>query len=98
MKKPIPAKEEKNVQISEMYVYPVRGIRAGCQVDSLEVGRYGVKYDREIVLVDQKDKKIVTVEVYTPMACLSQVLNGNQLEICTSLPERLSEKGLSATL
>ena len=49
VKELLPAKDEQEVKIAEMYVYPLRSVRAG-PVDELEVGRYGIKYDREIVL------------------------------------------------
>ena len=89
-RKPIRAEEEKEVEISEMYVYPIRGVRAGGQVKHMEVGRHGIKYDGELVLIDAESKKVVTVNLYHPMACLSQVLRGRVLEISTSLPARLT--------
>ena len=53
-----------------MYVYPIRGIRAGSEVDSFELGAFGIKYDREIVIVAKKDLAIVTYNKYHTMACL----------------------------
>ena len=43
------------VPMAEMYVYPIRGVRAGAEVDSLELGMHGVKYDREILLAAKED-------------------------------------------
>ena len=86
----IPAKDEQGVKISEMYVYPVRGVRAD-PVDELEVGRYGIKYDREIVLADAvSPHRIVKPTLHHPMACLFQVLRGSKVEISTSRPELLA--------
>ena len=67
---PIKATEEKRVPITKMYVYPIRGIRAGSEVDSFELGAFGIKYDREIVIVAKKDLALVTYNKYHTMACL----------------------------
>ena len=69
-----------------MYLYPVRGIPSGCEVDYIDLGRYGAKYDREIVLADKNDKSVVVSNLFHPMACLSQTLKNSKLEITTSLP------------
>ena len=97
VKELLPAKDEQEVKIAEMYVYPLRSVRAG-PVDELEVGRYGIKYDREIVLAEAASKKIVKCNLHHPMACLSQVLRGSKVEISTSRPELLSAQGLPAKL
>ena len=67
---PITSNEEIMIPIQEMYVYPVRGVRAGAQVDSIELGMHGVKYDREILLAAKEDKSIVTTNKYHVMGCL----------------------------
>ena len=59
VKESLNASEEKRVPISEMYVYPIRGIRAGCEVDSFELGAFGIKYDRELVIVSKKELTLV---------------------------------------
>ena len=97
-KKPIHSSDEKLIPISEMYVYPIRGMRAGSEVDSFELGAYGIKYDREIVLVTKKDLTLVTYNKYFPMACLRQSLKGSKLTITTEYPEKLTTKGLPGSL
>jgi len=67
---PIDADKEFSVPVCEMWIYPIRGIRAASQVDYLDVTKHGVKYDREIVLVSQDDLKIVTTNKHHPMGCL----------------------------
>ena len=67
---PIHQSKEFNVAMAEMYVYPVRGIRAAAQVDYLDLGMHGVKYDREILLAAKLDKAIVTTNKYNMMGCL----------------------------
>ena len=69
---PIKAEKEFNVPIHNMYIYPVRGIRAATTVEYLEVTKHGIKYDREIVLVDQNDLSIVTTNKHFAMGCLRQ--------------------------
>lgn len=67
---PIQLEKEFNVPILDMYIYPVRGIRAAGTVDYLDVTKHGIKYDREIVLVDARDLTIVTSNKHNPMVCL----------------------------
>ena len=98
MKTPINSKEEINVPICEMYVYPIRGMRAGSQVESFEIGPYGIKYDRELILVSRKDLSIVVFKHYHKMACLRQSLKGSKLLIETDFPEKLTAKGLPVSL
>lgn len=65
---------EKVLPICEMYVYPVRGVRAGATVDAIQLGMHGIKYDREILLASKDDFAIVTSSKFHPMCCLRQVL------------------------
>lgn len=81
-----------------MYIYPVRGIRAGAQVDELYLGMHGAKYDREVLLADKEDKAIVTTNKYHEMGCLRQVLEGSVVTVTSEKPERLSAKGLPLEL
>ena len=97
VKQPLHAKDEKEVKIVEMYVYPIRSIRAD-PVEEVEIGKYGIKYDREIVLVACDNKKILKCNLYFPMTCLKQKLIGNKVEVTTSMPEKLSEAGLPTKL
>ena len=81
-----------------MYIYPVRGIRAGAQVDEIYLGMHGAKYDREVLLADKEDKAIVTTNKYHEMGCLRQVLEGSVVTVTSEKPERLSAKGLPLEL
>ena len=95
---PIKRSSEMMVPITEMYVYPIRGIRAGAQVDYLELGIHGVKYDREILLAAKSDQEIVTTNKYHTMGCLRQVLKGSKVTVTTMEPERLKAKNLPLSL
>ena len=92
---PIEAKKEFKVPIHEMYIYPIRGIRATTTVDYLDVTMHGVKFDREIVLLDATNLKVVTSNKYHPMCCLRQEFKDNTVTVTTMHPERLTKKGLS---
>lgn len=81
-----------------MYIYPVRGVRAGGQVESLELGMHGAKYDREILLAAKEDKAIVTTNKYNAMGCLRQTLKGSVVTVTTEEPERLRAKKLPLSL
>ena len=45
---PVALCDEKKLKMCRFEVYPVRGIITEHELDSLEVGAYGVRYDREI--------------------------------------------------
>ena len=98
VKKPIEAKDEKNIQITEMWVYPVRQIRADCQVDYMDIGPYGPKYDREIILIDKEKNCFLYAYNYLPLTCLRQSLKGSKVEITTDEPSRLTAKGMPVSL
>ena len=55
-------------------MYPIRGIRSQHSLNEIELSPFGVKYDREIVIVDADDLKHVTTNNYKTMACLFQQL------------------------
>jgi len=52
VKKPIPSKDEKSIPIVGLYIYPIRGIRSPVLQEEIHLSEFGVKYDRELVLVD----------------------------------------------
>ena len=52
--------KEVEIPIHGLYVYPIRGIRSPHKVDSIELGPFGVKYDREIMLCSPENLKHVT--------------------------------------
>jgi uncharacterized protein YcbX len=95
---PIKAEKEFNVPIHNMYIYPVRGIRAATTVEYLEVTKHGIKYDREIVLVDQNDLSIVTTNKHHAMGCLRQEFQENKVLISTKYPDKLTSKNLEPSL
>jgi len=95
---PIPRSKEKLIPIREMYIYPVRGVRAGAEVESLELGMHGAKYDREILLAAKDDKAIVTTNKYHVMGCLRQKLSGSVVTVYSQEPEKLRAKGLPETI
>ena len=94
----IQASTEFKAPIYSMYIYPVRGIRAAGQVDSLEVTKHGIKYDRELVLVDANDLSIVTTNKYHLMGCLRQEFKDKRVTITTKYPKRLTDKNLETSL
>ena len=50
--------QEKKVKIDQLWLYPVRGVK-GIEVDSCELTPYGIKYDRNWVIVDLVKMKSV---------------------------------------
>ena len=49
---------EKSLKIKGIYIYPVEGIR-GCRMNSCEITPYGLKGDRNWVIVDKEDMKLI---------------------------------------
>jgi uncharacterized protein YcbX len=84
------------VKIEKLFVYPVRGIRSPHPVPEVMLGPHGIKYDREIMLIDCETRRHCTSANEKQMACLTQTLVGNQVVISTTNPERLGD--LSKTL
>lgn len=81
-----------------MYVYPIRGIRVGSQVDSLELGAHGAKYDREIVLRCEETHHVLRSDTHLPMSCLRQTLTGSVVTVTTLEPERLRAQNLPESI
>ena len=81
-----------------MYVYPIRGVRAGGEVEYFELGMHGIKYDREILLAAKEDKAIVTTNKFHQMGCLRQLLDGSTVIVYSMEPDRLKEKNLPEVL
>ena len=48
----------------EMWVYPVRGVRSKGPVDSIEVGEFGTRYDREIILATRGELKVLGTHLH----------------------------------
>ncbi len=80
-------------------MYPIRGIRSGKSLPEIYVCPYGIKYDRELILIDPEKLSHVTTHNYIEMACLSQELvEDSKVKITTSMPQRLIEKNLPTEL
>ena len=47
-----------------MYIFPFRGVQCGGQVDEIELGPNGAKYDRELLLTYKHNTEIVTGKKY----------------------------------
>ena len=71
---PVAYDKERVLPISEMYVYPIIGVQATAKVDSLEIGMHGIRYEREIILLDANDLSPVRIQNFLPLACLRQEL------------------------
>ena len=61
---------EVRVPMVEMWVYPVRGVRSKGPVDSIEVGEFGTRYDREIILATRGELKVLGTHLHQPMGVL----------------------------
>ena len=49
-------------------------------------------------MAEKTDKAIVTTNLYNPMGCLRQALNGSVVTISTTEPERLTAKNFPLTI
>lgn len=67
----LPKSQEKSLKMTELYVHPIRSIRA-LPVDKLFLGPYGFKYDREFALFGSDDLKIVGAKWHMPILELIQ--------------------------
>jgi len=68
-------------------------------VEHIDISPFGVKYDREIIIVSLETLKHVTTWNFLPMSCLSQrLIDGGRVLITTSIPERLTSKNMATSL
>ena len=80
-------------------MYPIRGIRSVKSLPEIFVCPYGIKYDRELILIEPEKLLHVTTHNYIEMACLSQELvEGSKVKVTTSIPQRLIDKNLPTEL
>ena len=70
MRNPIKFSEEEKLDIKNMYAYPISSIKPVGEVDYIDLGPYGIKYDREIMLFDPKIDQMLTNIFHLPMNCL----------------------------
>ena len=89
LRPPIHSSKEIKVPMIEMWIYPIRGVRAKSQVDSIELGEYGVRYDREILLATRKDLAVMSTNHHNPTGALRQELVGSEVIVTTTKPELL---------
>lgn len=56
------------------------------------LGAHGIKYDREVMLLDPATGKNVSSENYKPMTRLIQELKGDEVVVTTNEPEKLGDR------
>ena len=47
------------MKVTELYIYPIKSM-GGIKVDSLEITKDGIKWDRKFMLIHKKDYTFVT--------------------------------------
>jgi hypothetical protein len=62
VKTPVASQDEQSVAITELYVHPIRSIRA-LPASSIFIGPFGIKFDREIALFDVDERKIICAKL-----------------------------------
>ena len=55
-----------------MYAYPISSVKPIGEVDYIDIGPYGIKYDREIMLFDPACEKMLTNMDHFPINSLRQ--------------------------
>ena len=94
----LPKSKEVKVPIKEMWVFPIRGVRAKAPVDSIELGLYGTRYDREILLASKKEMSVMSTNKHNPTGVLRQELVGSKVIVTTTKPEMLRAKNLPESI
>ena len=56
--KPEEEKSQKEVEINQLYLYPVRGIQ-GMEVESVELTPLGVRFDRNWVIIQANTRSCI---------------------------------------
>ena len=79
------------IKIDKLFVYPIRGIRSPEPVKEISLGAHGIKFDREVMLLDPSTGRNVSTENDKKMAVLVQRLAGSKVTVTTTAPERLSD-------
>ena len=85
--KPIACQDERSVPIKNLFVHPIRGIRA-LPVKYAFICPFGMKYDRELVLIDVDANAPVTSSSFLELANLTQQLiyDPPSIKITTTKP------------
>ena len=72
VKEPMSFVEEEKYAIKNMYAYPISSVKPIGEVDYIDLGPYGIKYDREIMLFDPACEKMLTNMDHFPINSLRQ--------------------------
>ena len=72
IKEPMSFVEEEKYAIKNMYAYPISSVKPIGEVDYIDLGPYGIKYDREIMLFDPACEKMLTNMDHFPINSLRQ--------------------------
>lgn len=81
--------EEQPIAIDRIFIYPIRGIRSKKEHAECWMCPEGIRYDREIFLMDVKTQVRVTNLNWSQMTALEQELIGDAVHVTCLLPERL---------
>ncbi|ROS00317.1 hypothetical protein EDC56_2963 [Sinobacterium caligoides] len=68
-----------DVIVSELYIHPVKSLR-GIAVDSIELDKFGAKYDRRWMVVDP-DGQFITQRQHSEMTKISTAIEDGQLTL-----------------
>ena len=66
MEKPIDANKEKFIKLETLLIYPIASVRS-CEVDYLDIGPLGIRYDRELTVYDVKTTNMLTNADHLPI-------------------------------
>ena len=73
----VPNHQEKEVKIKTIYLYPIRGVK-GCEIDECEITPYGLKKDRNWVIIGRKLMWPLTCANSHIVTYLRQEINPNK--------------------
>ena len=92
--------KEKEISITELSVYPLKGCKTTGPADYIDIGPYGPKYDRDLALipVDSATKVSLTAWRHLPMSHLRQSLSSSIVTFTTTAPQLLLDQGLPVSI
>ena len=95
LKPPISSEEETKIPITELRIFPICGVSSTGPVDYIDLGPYGLKYDRDIAILPVTGSNLpLKAWRHQPMAKLRQTLRGSVVTLTTTDPEPLIKQGL----
>jgi uncharacterized protein YcbX len=68
---------ERPVKIEKLFVFPIKGVRSPDSVREMLISQNGIKYDRQLCVIDAATGRGVNHRSDKLMASLSQYLNGS---------------------